>query len=58
MIHLNRNEQRTAAISILVLAIWAVYGFVIKPVISRTATLHRVIPQKQVVEPQKIAANA
>ena len=47
MIHLNRNEQRTAAISAVVLAIWALYGFVVKPAISRTATLQRVIPQKQ-----------
>ena len=47
MIHLNSSERRTALIGILVLALWASYGFVIKPVKSRIATLHRIIPQKQ-----------
>ncbi len=47
MIHLNSNERRTALIGILVLALWATHSLVIKPVKSRIATLHRVIPQKQ-----------
>jgi len=47
MIHLNKNERRTAIVGILVLALWAMHSFVVKPIKSRTTTLHRIIPQKQ-----------
>jgi len=47
MIHLNRNERRTAIVGILILALWTMHSFVIKPIKARTTTLHRIIPQKQ-----------
>jgi hypothetical protein len=47
MIHLNRNERRTAIVGILILALWTMHSFVIEPIKARTSTLHRIIPQKQ-----------
>lgn len=47
MIHLNRREKRLAIGMAVVVAVWAVYGYAIRPTQERIATLERVIPEKQ-----------
>lgn len=47
MIHLNRREKRLAIGMAAVVAVWAIYGYGIRPTQERIATLERVIPERQ-----------
>lgn len=47
MIHLNRREKRFGIAMASILAVWAVYGYGVRPARQRIATLQRVIPEKQ-----------
>ncbi len=44
---LNRREQRAALVAVILLSVGVLYGFVLKPTLTRTETLRRVIGDKR-----------
>jgi len=44
---LTQRERLLTVVSVILVAAWSAFTFVVKPAIARTETLSRVIPQKQ-----------
>ena len=44
---LNRREQRAALVAVILLSVGVLYGFILKPTLTRTETLRRVIGDKR-----------
>ncbi len=47
MIHLTKRERKLGIGMAAFVAVWAVYGFAVKPTQDRIRTLERIIPEKQ-----------
>ncbi len=47
MMHLTRREKLLVLASALLLVVWGLFTFTVKPAIARTKTLQRIIPEKR-----------